>query len=90
MLNNVDNLGTVIANATMLAASEILKSKGRSADDVAMDKLIDELRTQAKAAASRILDQGKVLLDSGRTGWLDTLLKVECAEAARKAVEVVL
>jgi len=86
---NGQNLGNVVAEATMAAAAEILRQRGRKLDDTELDSLIKVLRAEAKAALSRILDDGKVLLDSGRSLWLETLLRTECVAAAKAAVDAV-
>ena len=84
---NIDALGTAIANATMKAAAEMLRAQGKGSKDIDLDKLTEALRSEAKAAAGRILDQGKALLDGGMSGWLNTLMTVECCQAAKNALE---
>lgn len=81
------NLGTVIAEAVMVAAVEIARAQGVVIDDSNMDRLIVAMRREAKVAVNSMLDQGKGLIDGGMSGWLNELLKVECASAARRAVD---
>lgn len=81
------NLGTVIANATMQHAANILREQCKSSNDYDMDVLIDALRTEAKAALGRVMDQGKALLETGNAGWLRKMVEVETLVAAKAAVE---
>lgn len=85
----IDNLGSAIAQATMIAASEILHAASK-ADSVNLDALCAALRVEAKAAADVILTDGKALLDAGRAPYLSELFKVETVSAARRAVEAVI
>lgn len=84
----IDNLGTAIAEATMVAAIEILHSLGKT-DSVDLDALIVELRIEAKVASSAILADGKALLAAGRSPWLGEMFKAETVAAARRAVATV-
>ncbi len=86
---NPEALGTVIAEETMKAAADLLgpaTSARVSKDADLLDRLVQALRTEAKLASRRILDDGKVLVDAGRGGWLSSLLRTECREAAKAAV----
>ncbi len=83
------NLGTAIAETTMQAAAAILRQRGKSSNDVDLDALTKAIRIEGKAAALRILDDGKALLDSGRSGWLITFMRTECFTAAGAAVDAV-
>ena len=85
----IDNLGGAIAEATMVAAVEILHSKGQTGK-VDLDVLCAALRAEAKIAADAILTDGKALLDGGRAPYLTELFKAETVSAARRAVESVL
>jgi len=84
------NLGSVVAEGTMQAAADMLHKRGLRVADIDVDALVVSLRTEAKAALGRILDDGKALLDAGRGAWVDTLVKTECLDAARRAVAAVL
>lgn len=81
------NLGTAVAEATMIAAVELLRSRGTTLAQLNMSALVEALRRESKAAIVRILDDGKTLLDAGRTAWLPTLLAAECTDAARRAID---
>lgn len=91
-MNNqkIDNLGSAIAQATMVAAAEILKAQNVPTESVDLDALCAALRTEAKVAADAILTDGKALLDGGRAPWLSELFKAETVSAARRAVAAVL
>lgn len=80
------NLGTAVAEGTMVAAVAILKSRGVTLARLDMTALVDALRREAKVALTNVLDDGKALLDAGRSAWLSTLLATECTEAARRAL----
>lgn len=84
----IDNLGSSIAEAVMVAAVEILHSQGKT-DSVDLDALCAALRTEGKAVVDTILADGKALLDAGRAAYLTELFKVEAISAARRAVEAV-
>lgn len=86
----IDSLGTLLADTSMRAAAEILHKRGKTAVDIDVDKLCAALRVETKAAADRILARGRALTNGGYSGWLMTLVKAECAEAAKAAVAVVL
>ena len=75
------NLGSLVAEGTMRAAAELVREK-----EIDLEELCVSLRFHAKKALDRILDQGKTLLDSGNPGWLESMVKVECIEAARAAI----
>ncbi len=83
------DLGKAIAETTMAAAADILHRRGQTADDIDLDALVEAIRTEGKAALHRILDDGKALLDSGRSLWLETLMRTECVAAAKAAVDAV-
>jgi hypothetical protein len=86
---NRSDLGSVIADATMRAAANILERRG-ALKTVDVDALCVALRKYTLAALDRVLDQGKALLDGGQAGWIEQLVRVECVDAARLAVEEVL
>lgn len=92
MLNHTPkgNLGSVIAEGVMRAAAEILRERGMSTSDVDVVKMCEALRREAKAALPRIIEQGKDLLGTGGSGWLEKMVAVECVEAARIAVDEVI
>jgi hypothetical protein len=84
----IDSLGARIAHETMTAAATYLHRNGQ-ADSVDLDALLAACKREGKAAADRILDQGKVLVETGRGGWLDALVKAECAAAGIAAAKAV-
>ena len=83
---NINNFGTVVANGCMVAAVELLRAQGRDMKSVDLDALVIALKSEAKVALTTILDDGKVLLDAHRSAWLETLVRTECVEAAKRAV----
>lgn len=78
-----DAFVTTIANAVMVAAADIIQARGLTVD---LDALVVAMRAEAKAVVLTVLDDGKALVDSGRAGWLDALVRTECTAAARRAV----
>jgi hypothetical protein len=84
------NLGTAIADATMRAAAETIRATGRDPMSVDVDALMVACRREAKAALRTVLDDGKALLDGGRSSWLSTLMATECSAAGRRAAQDVL
>ena len=85
-VNSEYNLGSLVADTTMKAAVDMIHARGMKVDDLDTEALVVNLRTEAKVALGNILDDGKVLLDSGRAGWLDALVKAECMDAAERVV----
>jgi hypothetical protein len=81
--NTPEHLGAVIADTAMRAAADIIRQRNLTVD---VDALCAALRKHAQAAGLRILDGGRALLDGGRAGWLETLLRAECTAAALAAV----
>ena len=81
------DLGTLIATGVKTAAVHILQERGIRGDVVDAEKLSRLLRAEGPALVTRILDQGKALLDGGQSGWLETLVKVECVDSARRVVD---
>jgi hypothetical protein len=80
------NLGSVVADATMRAAVDMIHAQGNGLEDINSEALVVALRREAKAALSTIIDEGKALLDSGFGGWTETLIRTECVAAAQRAV----
>jgi hypothetical protein len=79
-------LAAGIADMTMTAAAAIIHKQGLVLDTEA---LAVELRAESVNALDRFLKDGKVLLDGGMSGWLNTALKVECVRAAQDAIATV-
>lgn len=82
-MKSVDLLGSKIAQCTMVAAAEMVRQQGLTVD---VDALCAALRREALVASDTIMSDGKALLDAGQGGWLESLLKVECVEAAKRAL----
>lgn len=89
MTINGANLGTVMAEGAMKASVEILRAQNRDLASVDVDALVLALKREVKAALTTVLDDGKVLMDAGRSGWLDALVKAEIVGAAQRAVATV-
>lgn len=88
---NASNLGSVVADATMRAAVEILHQRkidlmGPGGD---VEGLCAIMREEAKRALNEILEQGKEMAKTPliHTGWANELVKTECVAAARRAVD---
>ena len=70
------NLGNVVAEGVMRAAADRLFDLGKTSKDIDTEALCVELRKEAHVALDNILNQGKTLLDSGNSGWVEALVKV--------------
>lgn len=83
------DLATVMVNGAMRAAVEILRAQGRDLASIDIDALVDALKREVKVALAAVLDDGRALIDAGRSAWLETLVKTETVAAAQRAVAAV-
>jgi hypothetical protein len=75
------NLGTIIANGTMMAFA--LHTRGRKVE--VTDALVADLRTEAKAAVDSILAMGLDLASLGES-TVRYAINVECYAAAGRVI----
>lgn len=85
------NLGTVLAEATMRASVEILRTRGLATSDLDIDALCVHLRRETKNAITKILAEGEEMIDANvGEAWLKKRVSVECCLAASRAIDALL
>ncbi len=77
------DIATIIANGTMQAFALHARAKGLRVD--VSEALVADLRIEAKAAVSSILDMGKDLASIGEDA-IRTAINVECNAAAGRVL----
>ena len=84
------NIGTIVAEGTMKAATEILCARGLSTKDIDVDRLVLALRREAKIAVKAVVADAKDALDTVGAAWAHELINAECVDAARRATSEVI
>lgn len=83
---STDTLGTALADMTMRAAAAIIHRSGKPVAGIDTKALTDALREELNARIGTLLDEAKVLHESGNGGWLNSLAAATATEAAKAAL----
>ena len=84
----MNRFAQAIVDGVTLAAAEILSARGID-PATRIDAMVLAVRREAVTAANALLDDGKALVDAGRSPWLTELFKAECAAAGRRVADEV-
>ena len=89
-LPSLDRLGTQIATTMMRAAVTYVQKQGVKLTDPQIDRLCAVLKGKASSVTDQILADGRTLIDSGRSGWLDMLIQTAAQVAGLEAAKEIL
>lgn len=82
----IDRLGTDLANRTMTYAAAMLRKKGLGSKDVDLDALVIALRREIKNRIDEIFEESEKLSKGGMGGWVAELVNAHCMDAATEAL----